>query len=106
MVGDEMKLAEWLTLDDQTKAVHCRRIASHELPQGQTASYPAQLDVKRRYETGEWSVPCYSLQCLGFNTPLLDALHGAAASAKTSGTVVHPLPPKPICGALTSLLEK
>jgi hypothetical protein len=57
---------------------HCVRVASQNLPPDQTASYPAQLDVKRRYEVGEWNVPCYSLRCVGFDMPLYDALHAAA----------------------------
>ncbi|THH20048.1 hypothetical protein EW146_g1246 [Bondarzewia mesenterica] len=60
---------------NQTKLLHCSRVASEELPEGQTASYPAQLDVKRRYETGEWSVPCFSLRCVGFDMQLYDNLH-------------------------------
>ncbi|KAJ6620344.1 hypothetical protein B0H10DRAFT_1791874 [Mycena sp. CBHHK59/15] len=77
--GYEMKLSEWMTLDDQTKLVFCARIANQKLPVGQAASYASQIDVRRRYDSGQWSVPCYTLQCVGFNMTLYDALKIAAA---------------------------
>lgn len=54
------------------------RIASQALPQGQVASYPSQLETKRRFESGESAVPCYMLRCVGFNVPLYKALWNAA----------------------------
>jgi len=66
--------------------LHCVRVASQTLPPGQTAPYPAQLEVKRRYEMGEWSVPCYTLQCVGFNTTLYEALCLAAKSVSVDAT--------------------
>ena len=55
--------------------MHCRQVASAGLPPDQNASLPAQMTVKRRYETSEWSVPCFSLRCVGFNVELYNSLH-------------------------------
>lgn len=101
-----MKLAEWMTLDDtvrflyfpfgfqltptQTKMMFCSRIASQGLPPNQFAPKPALLDVKRRYETGEWFVPCFSLQCVGFDMNFYDALK--LAVLQTRPTVSKPVP--------------
>ena len=83
----------------QTKLSHCARVASQYLPSGQIASYPAQLDVKRRYEVGEWSVPCYTLRCVGFSMALHDALHAAATETTSSASVPVPvLAPMPVPG--------
>ncbi|ETW85230.1 hypothetical protein HETIRDRAFT_448404 [Heterobasidion irregulare TC 32-1] len=57
-----------------TKVIHCRQVASAGLPPDQSASLPAQMTMKRRYETGEWSVPCFSLRCVGFNVDLYNGL--------------------------------
>ena len=35
---------------------------------------------------GEWSVPCYTLQCVGFNTTLYEALCLAAKSVSVDAT--------------------
>ncbi|KAJ7144897.1 hypothetical protein C8R43DRAFT_558932 [Mycena crocata] len=78
--GYEMKLSEWTTLDEQAKSIFCTRIASQKLPVGQTASHALQMDVRQRYDSGQWSVPCYTLQCVGFDMALYDAL--TATSAK------------------------
>jgi hypothetical protein len=58
------------------------RVANQNLPPGHTASYVAQIDVKKKYDTGEWSVPCYSLRCVGFNFPLYQALCGASSGTQ------------------------
>ncbi|KAI0062051.1 hypothetical protein BV25DRAFT_1885882 [Artomyces pyxidatus] len=90
MQGSEMKLSEWMTLDELTKAEHCLRVTSESLPPGQYASHAAQLDLKRRYDSGEWCVPCYSLRCVAFDVAFYDALHAAAAAepvGKSSKTV-------------------
>ncbi|KAA1477070.1 hypothetical protein DENSPDRAFT_933454 [Dentipellis sp. KUC8613] len=79
MEGAEMRLSEWLMLDENTKLAHCLRAASQELPDGQYASYPAQLEVKRRYEMGEWSVPCYALRGVGFSRAFYTALSAECA---------------------------
>jgi len=44
----------------------------------QTASITSQQEIKRRYDTGEWKVPCYSMQCVGYSMPLCQALQIAA----------------------------
>ncbi|KZT24046.1 hypothetical protein NEOLEDRAFT_1170342 [Neolentinus lepideus HHB14362 ss-1] len=76
--GGEMKLSEWLNLDEQTKSKHCMRVASQTAPPGSVPSLAAQAEVKRKYEVGEWSVPCYSLRCVGYNVTLFHALHAAS----------------------------
>ncbi|KIY48294.1 hypothetical protein FISHEDRAFT_11865, partial [Fistulina hepatica ATCC 64428] len=72
LTGHEMRLSEWMLLDERTKAAHCARIQPH--------SYAAQLEVKRRYDTGEWGVPCFNLHCVGFDHDLLAALQAAATA--------------------------
>lgn len=62
---------------------YCNRIASVDLPSGQAASLPVQLEVKRRLESGEMLVPCYSLFYMGFSTWLYDALKEAASQVST-----------------------
>ncbi|TFK46345.1 hypothetical protein OE88DRAFT_1739450 [Heliocybe sulcata] len=78
--GGEMKLSEWLSFDEQTKAKHCMRVASQGTPPGSVPSLAAQAEVKRKYEVGEWSVPCYSLRCVGYDVALFRALHAAGAA--------------------------
>ena len=84
-----LDISTFLHSNPKTKFAHCIRVANQNLPAGQSASYPAQLDVKRKYELGEWSVPCYSLRCVGFNMPLYDAL--CAESSSISTTTLQPV---------------
>ncbi|KAI0037982.1 hypothetical protein FA95DRAFT_1313509 [Auriscalpium vulgare] len=77
---EQMHLSEWMSLDELTKAEHCLRSASLGLPAGQYASHAAQLDLKRRYDTGEWVIPCYMLQCVGFDNGFHDTLHGVSGA--------------------------
>src|SRR6202042_3257643 len=65
-----------------TKIIHCSRVANQALQPGQTPSMPALLGIKNRYDLGEWSVPCFSLQCVGFDMSLYQALHSAAISVR------------------------
>ncbi|KAH7928176.1 hypothetical protein BV22DRAFT_1030993 [Leucogyrophana mollusca] len=80
--GAEMKLSEWMNMDEQTKMAHCARIASISagLAADQSPSFPDQLAIKRRYELGEWRVPCFTLQCVGFSKLLYQRLHRAACT--------------------------
>jgi hypothetical protein len=71
----ENLLAYWIR---QTKTAYVAHVANHNLPPGQVASYPVQLEVKRRFESGECLVPCYALRCTGFNKDLYHALLSAA----------------------------
>ena len=41
---------------------------------------------------GEWSVPCYSLQCVGFNMALYDALCAAVSAVSEAPTTARPSP--------------
>ncbi|KAJ7118885.1 hypothetical protein C8R44DRAFT_878417 [Mycena epipterygia] len=77
--GYEMKLSEWIALDEQIKLTFCARIASQKVPAGQNLSYTNQIDVRARYDSGQWNVPCYTLQCVGFDMALHDALAATAA---------------------------
>ncbi|KAI4518146.1 hypothetical protein K525DRAFT_259923 [Schizophyllum commune Loenen D] len=88
MPGQEMKLSEWMMLDERTKQAHCHRIASHAMEHGQTPTIPAQLEVRRRYDTGEWNVPCYSLQCIGYDLTLYNTLHEVAQATSRRGSIV------------------
>ncbi|KAH7914087.1 hypothetical protein BJ138DRAFT_1144601 [Hygrophoropsis aurantiaca] len=90
--GAEMRLSEWMNIDEQTKMAHCARIASISagLPADQTPPFPDQLAIKRRYELGEWRVPCFTLRCVGFSNVLYQRLHLAARSE--SGHMPAPSP--------------
>ncbi|KAH9935817.1 hypothetical protein B0H21DRAFT_759183 [Amylocystis lapponica] len=91
--GYDMKLSEWMILDDQTKAAHCARIASQIGAQNQQPPFSVQIDVKRRYDTGEWSVPCYSLRCVGFDMELYEALHVVAKTISPTNVLSQPSTP-------------
>ncbi|KAJ7042091.1 hypothetical protein C8F04DRAFT_116032 [Mycena alexandri] len=75
----EMRLSEWMTLDEQTKLIFCSRVASEnsKLPI-QPASYTTQIDIRQRYDSGQFNVPCYSLECVGYDMELYDALQSTA----------------------------
>ncbi|KAL1742615.1 hypothetical protein HDZ31DRAFT_84007 [Schizophyllum fasciatum] len=88
MPGQEMKLCEWMMLDERTKQAHCHRIASHTTDNGQAPSVAAQLEVRRRYDTGEWNVPCYSLQCIGYDMALYATLHEVALATSRRSSLV------------------
>ncbi|OBZ75512.1 hypothetical protein A0H81_04883 [Grifola frondosa] len=80
--GYDMKLSEWTTLDEMRSALDQRHaLLPRDKAHPFTAAAPAsvsEVEVKRRYEAGEWSVPCFSLRCLGFDKQLYDALQTAA----------------------------
>ncbi|KAJ7771488.1 hypothetical protein B0H16DRAFT_1770984 [Mycena metata] len=75
----EMRLSEWMALDEQTKLIFCSRVASQnsKLPI-QPGSYTTPIDIRQRYESGQWNVPCYSLQCVGYDMELYEALQSTA----------------------------
>ncbi|KAF7353763.1 Dolichyl-diphosphooligosaccharide--protein glycosyltransferase subunit WBP1 [Mycena venus] len=77
--GYEMKLSEWLTLDEQTKMIFCSRVADHKLQAGQHASYATQIEIRQRYDTGHWNIPCYTLECVEYSIALYEAMAVAAA---------------------------
>ncbi|PCH38641.1 hypothetical protein WOLCODRAFT_161725 [Wolfiporia cocos MD-104 SS10] len=82
--GFEMSLAEWMAIDEEAKATHCSRVRGQILSRSHLPeSFAAGLNVRRYYDTGEWSVPCYSLRCVGFNMALYDALHEAMQTARS-----------------------
>ncbi|KAJ6546866.1 hypothetical protein B0H19DRAFT_244231 [Mycena capillaripes] len=76
--GYEMKLSEWMTLDEQLKSIFCLRVADKKVPMGQQTSYATQYDVRQRYDSGQWNIPCYSLQCVGYDMALYEALTASA----------------------------
>ncbi|KAI0314784.1 hypothetical protein OF83DRAFT_1174441 [Amylostereum chailletii] len=85
--GAEMKLSEWMVLDESTKTGHCKRMAAQleSLPLGQIPSQISQQEIKSRFDTGEWNVPCHSLRCVGFDAALSASL--AALLAPVPATV-------------------
>lgn len=66
----------------QTKEGHCSRVTQQILAQSQLPAFSDKLDVKRHYDAGEWSVPCYSLRCTSFSMLLYNALHVAAKAVQ------------------------
>ncbi|OSX64889.1 hypothetical protein POSPLADRAFT_1135348 [Postia placenta MAD-698-R-SB12] len=106
LVGYEMKLSEWMILDDevrrdtdyhrfedtnpiQTKDQHCLRVKAQILEQAQLPTTCTGLDVRRHYDIGEWSVPCYSLCCMGFSMKLHDALQYASKAVHSTIPLTH-----------------
>lgn len=80
-VANDMRLSEWLALDERTRVAHASQVAALlRQPTDQTDlnANANQQDIKRRYDTGEWKVPCFSLQCVGYSMPLCQALQIAA----------------------------
>ncbi|KZT03464.1 uncharacterized protein LAESUDRAFT_729036 [Laetiporus sulphureus 93-53] len=78
--GYEMKLSEWLCLDEETRAGHCSRAREHARAQLPVACRGESLDVRRFYDTGEWTVLCYSLHCVGFNKSFYLGIQSVARS--------------------------
>lgn len=89
LVGYEMKLSEWMILDDETKDQHCLRVKAQILEQAQLPTTCTGLDVRRHYDIGEWSVPCYSLCCMGFSMKLHDALQYASKAVHSTIPLTH-----------------
>ncbi|KAH8824596.1 hypothetical protein DL96DRAFT_1614537 [Flagelloscypha sp. PMI_526] len=87
--GHEMRLAEWMNLDELTKLAYCARLHPSSGTQPQATS---PVEIKRRHDIGEWVSPCYSLRCVGFSTDLYELLiqklgtKAAATSAQQSST--------------------
>ncbi|KAI5982985.1 hypothetical protein EDC04DRAFT_2616332 [Pisolithus marmoratus] len=75
LANDEMKLSEWMALDEEIKTAHCSRQAA-------LTSDEDPLVIRQRYETGERKIPCCSLQCVGYNKLLCEALRVAAGNAR------------------------
>jgi len=92
--GGEMRLSEWMSLDEETKIAHCMRVAYQSSSQAQTTQLMSStthlLEVKRRYECGAWSVPCFTLRCVGFNKLLYESLQGAATAINKSADSSSP----------------
>lgn len=95
--GYEMKLSEWMMLDEQVapilpllragadafpiqiKTIFCSRLAAQRLSNGQQTSYASQAVIRQNYDSGEWNIPCYSLECVGYDMALYEALTASAA---------------------------
>ncbi|KAJ7471235.1 hypothetical protein B0H11DRAFT_2237533 [Mycena galericulata] len=77
--GHEMKMSEWISLEEQVKATFCSHIASQMVPGSQAASYGSQAGVRQRYDSGQWSIQCYTLECVGYDMALYDALVATVA---------------------------
>ncbi|KAI6038392.1 hypothetical protein EDC04DRAFT_2603989 [Pisolithus marmoratus] len=75
LANDEMKLSEWMALEEETKTAHCSRQAA-------LTSDEDPLVIRQRYETGERKIPCCSLQCVGYSKLLCEALRVAAGNAR------------------------
>lgn len=78
---------------------HCVRVAhqntsqatpglEHQQQPQNAGTHP--LEIKRRYESGEWSVPCFTLRCVGYSVTLYKTLHVAADSIAASPSSSHP----------------
>jgi hypothetical protein len=66
----------------QTKTNFCTRLANQKVPgrPGQHVSYPNSIDIRQRYDSGQWNIPCYTMQCVGYDMALYDALAVTAAN--------------------------
>ena len=51
--------------------MHCSHVAACTAGSSTDQTVPA---IKQRYDTGEWQIPCFSLQCVGYSQPLCQAL--------------------------------
>lgn len=71
LANAEMKLSEWLSLDEETKMAHCSRFAALNPREDRHL-------VRQRYDAGEWKIRCCSLKCVGYDKLLYEALRIAA----------------------------
>ena len=100
-----MRLSEWMELHDevrpsrtfsepmliplarlQTKNSFVARVQKEvfggcAVPSGH--QFTAET-IRKNYETGVWSAPCYALQCVGYSRRLYNGLHYAAARVGTT----------------------
>lgn len=75
LANAEMKLSEWVSLDEETKMAHCSRFAALNPREDRHL-------VRRRYDAGEWKITCCSLQCVGYDKLLCEALRVAAQKSR------------------------
>ncbi|SJL04776.1 uncharacterized protein ARMOST_08146 [Armillaria ostoyae] len=65
----EEKLPEWIKLDAQTKTAYCTavsRILKEQMPYQPVSC----ANIQQQFDLGEYSAPCYSLQCVGYDFAL------------------------------------
>ncbi|KAJ7611663.1 hypothetical protein FB45DRAFT_313780 [Roridomyces roridus] len=86
----DMRLSEWLSLDEEVKIRFCDRIAGERLPTGQHATHADKLHVRECYDSGQWAVPCYALQCVGYDKTLHDILRATAATIQMRLPSIQP----------------
>ncbi|KAJ7933132.1 hypothetical protein B0H13DRAFT_1592537, partial [Mycena leptocephala] len=90
--GNDMTLYEWMTLGDKVlsaiplfccflKAKRCRSSPTFAaaLPRW-VDTYGTEVAIRESYDTGRWSIPCYSLQCVAYDMALHYALTTTAAN--------------------------
>ncbi|KAI6123218.1 hypothetical protein EDD16DRAFT_1567658 [Pisolithus croceorrhizus] len=88
LANAEMKLSEWISLDEETKMAHCSRVAAAE-------PHEDRLLIRRRYDTGESKITCCSLQCVGYNKVLREALRIAAQKLRLQPVLQEQQTPVP-----------
>ncbi|KAI6111102.1 hypothetical protein F5141DRAFT_1112435 [Pisolithus sp. B1] len=88
LANAEMKLSEWMSLDEETKMTHCSRVAALE-------PHEDRLLIRRRYDTGELKITCCSLRCVGYNKVLREALRIAAQKLRSQPVLQEQQTPVP-----------
>ncbi|KAF8170656.1 hypothetical protein K438DRAFT_1853618 [Mycena galopus ATCC 62051] len=76
--GWEMRMSEWVVLDEEIKNTRCRRIAELEIQVAGRQSLN-QIQWRQLYDSGEWAAACLSLECVGFDYRLNHILRMTAA---------------------------
>ncbi|KAH9926095.1 uncharacterized protein B0H18DRAFT_1006526 [Fomitopsis serialis] len=83
--GGNMQLSEWIEIDEATKVHYVGRVQSEVFGQSGLPGI-GQMTVqaiRKNYDTGVWSIPCYSLQCVGYSRALYAGLQFASRKTAT-----------------------
>ncbi|KAK0225034.1 hypothetical protein EDD85DRAFT_958757 [Armillaria nabsnona] len=77
--GEDMKLSEWIELGAQTKTAYCTAV-SWTLKEQNTDQQVSCADIQRELDSGEYTVPVHSLQCVGYDLTLQETFIKASTS--------------------------
>ncbi|KAK0225052.1 hypothetical protein EDD85DRAFT_980241 [Armillaria nabsnona] len=77
--GEDMKLSEWIELGAQTKTAYCTAV-SWTLKEQNADQQVSCADIQRELDSGEYTVPVHSLQCVGYDLALQETFVKASTS--------------------------
>ncbi|KAK0225067.1 hypothetical protein EDD85DRAFT_856261, partial [Armillaria nabsnona] len=77
--GEDMKLSEWIELGAQTKTAYFTAV-SKTLKEQQPDQQVSCANIQRELDSGEYTVPVHSLQCIGYDLTLQETFVKASTS--------------------------